>query len=119
MKLKVENVVQSKDPIGRLIKERMSAAIAFRIQRLVRLLEPQLLAYQGVWKMLLQKYGKEVEPGTITVDAENIEAYQMEYAELMGQEFEIEWWPIPISTLDGALLSPEDAYLMSFMFTEE
>ena len=83
-----------------LLKQKMSLKIKVYLQRLNNTLAEDIKIYEESRKELFKKYGKEEENGNISIDPENIMAFNKDHNELLEAEKAID-----VATLWGSDLT--------------
>lgn len=99
MKLTFEQILNSKDVLNKLGTQTMTSVNAYRIQKNIRLLNPEMDAFQKELNNLVEKYQIVKEDGTKEFPEEKKEEYLKELNELLREEIDIEIRQIPIDEL--------------------
>lgn len=105
MKLKLSQVINANEPLRRLAGEKYAPNIAFRIQKIIRAMEPEVAAYNKARNDLIQnQYGEPVEndagiPNGYRVKPDQLESFGAALSALLDEEIEIEFVKIPLEYL--------------------
>jgi len=125
MKITLEQAVTGLNALQHIGAEKLPIKLAYTLQRNMRLLGPDVKAYDEQRVELIKgKYGelaKDKDGNTIEgqyqVKPEKLEAFAKEIEALASVEIELDLRTIP---LDGVNMSiaPNDLYALDWMFTE-
>ena len=100
-----------------LLKQKMSLKVKVYLQRLNNVVAEDIKIYEEARKELFKKHGKEEENGNISIDPENIMAFNKDHNELLEAEKTIEVGPLWGSdfTLDSlSSIETEEFYPLVF-----
>jgi hypothetical protein len=93
VKLKLSQIIEAQEPLKRLAAEKYPAHIAYRIQRNIRVLAPEALAYEKArMELIKNKYGVElkgegVPTGSYRVPPEKVAEYTGEIQLLLDEKW--------------------------------
>lgn len=117
MKLRLSQIIDSKDALQRLAGERFPANIAYRIQRNIQALSPDGEAYEKARADLIRnKYGDPIE-GTsdqfVVKDPEKIKLFTEEIKKLLEEETEVTIMTLKLEVLHD--ITPIDLMVLEYM----
>lgn len=114
MKMKLSQIIGAHDPLRRLAGEKFPANIAYRIQRNLRTIEPEVVAYNKSRNELIKtKYGEKSDEG-YRVKPDKIEAFTNEINEMLAEEVDVNIVTIEFEWLRE--ISPLDMMALDWMF---
>jgi len=117
MKITLEQAVTGFNALQRIGAEKLPIKLAYTLQRNMRLLQPDVQAYdKDRVELIKTKYGTQ-EGEQWTVKPENMVAFSAEIESLASVELELDLRTIP---LDGVnmTIAPNDLYALDWMFIE-
>ena len=117
MKITLEQAVTGHNALQKIGQEKLPIKLAYTLQRNMRLLMPDVKAYDEQRVALIkEKYGVQ-EGEQWTVKPERLPEFSKEIESLASVELELDLRTIP---LDGLNLSiaPNDLYALDWMFVE-
>lgn len=115
MKLKIKQVVESFQVLGRLGQEKMPIKLAYIIQRNLRLLNPEYSQWDEQRTSLIkEKYGVKDEAGNYTVTPDKMPEFQTEMDTLGDVEVELDLHTISMIAW-GRDISPLDFMILDWM----
>lgn len=117
MKTTIKQVITSSEALNSLMASKQPVKVAWRIARIVRLLEPELKAYEEARMKVIKQYG-EIDGDKFSVTAENVPAFNDALAALLTEEIDLATEPIRIDDLDGSI-SAQDLVALEWVLTEE
>lgn len=122
MKVKLEQLILSRDVLERLFLEKLPIRVTFRLRTILQKVEEQLKVYNESRIVLLEKHGKETtkEDGTVFYDVpdENKGALEKEHKELVDTEVTLGIEPLPINLVETLYISSLELTVLEWMFTE-
>ena len=125
MKITLEQAVTGLNALQRIGTEKLPIKLAYTLQRNMRLLQPDVKAYDEQRVELIKgKYGtlakdadgKEIE-GQYQVKPEKLESFSKEIEALASVEIELDLRTIPLDGLNMSI-TPNDLYALDWMFVE-
>ncbi len=119
MKLKLSTIVNSKEALQEVLKKELPIKTAYRIQKNLRLIEPEFNQYEEIRsKLIKEKYGEEgVEEGNWSVKPNRMKDFVKELDELASEEIELDI--IKVSLPDDFKITPTNVYLLEWMLNLE
>jgi hypothetical protein len=117
MKLKLFDILNSKEILESLLKQEFSAKLSYIIQRNIKVINSEFDVVNESRMELFRKYGEKVDIGEnqYRITQENVNKYVSEMNELLSQEIELNIIQIPISEFDFKI-SPEKMSFIEWMF---
>jgi len=120
MKIKLSEILNSKDSIGKLLERELPIRISFRLTKLIKELDPELQIIEKHRIKLVEKYGKKNEEnGNTEVSGDSVADFSKEFNTLLEEELDIDYEPIPISSLENISLSPFDVLRLEKFINQE
>ena len=90
MKLKLFNIVNSREAFQELLREKLPIKIVFRLREILRLIEPKFQTYEDLrTKMITEKYGEQTSSGWTVKDSMK-EDFILELNELASEDIELD-----------------------------
>jgi hypothetical protein len=86
--------------VGSFMQEKIDFKLAYRLIKIIKKIEPELFAMDAARKVLVEKYGKKNERGSMDVIPANMEAFSKDMEALLEQEVKIDFEPIPLAMLE-------------------
>ena len=118
MKLKLAQIVESKDALSNLLNERLSIKAAYALQRNVQKLNPELETYEkSRVELIKNKHGVMQEDGNYAVKKENAPAFIEDLNELLSVEVDVDIHKVNLSELKE--ISAADLLILEWMFTDD
>ena len=116
MKTTIKQIIESNEALNTLITSKQPVKVAWRIARILRLLEPELKAYEEARMKVITQYA-EVEGDRYTVPVENGAAFNDAMQALISEEISLAAEPIAINSLDGNI-SAQDIATLEWVLVE-
>jgi hypothetical protein len=116
MKLENGDIFMAKEPLQKLLEQKLPVMISYKLAKMVGKLNEQYKVIEEVRQGLVKKYGTADEKNRLTVnpDSPNWDKFMSEFAELMGQEVEIVTEKVKLPEIvDGKPLEIEARVLMA------
>ncbi len=118
MQLTLKDLVNSKDALLTLGREKLPGKLAYTLARNMKRISDELDAYdEARVKMIKEKYGAEGEAGIWTVKPENTAAFNEELNQLLDTQVEIDIRRILFEDLP-AEMTPLTLMALEYMITE-
>lgn len=118
MKLKLGEIQDMKDPLGRLTNETLPMKIAFKLNKLVRLFDENLQAIEEERVKLVKSLGELDDKGAVQVPKEKMEEFQKQYVELMVEEVEVPFEKFNLEDFSNAKITTQDMLKLATIFEE-
>ena len=118
IKLKMYQVRSMKDPLTKLIEKEIKVSLAFRITKLIKVIDQYLEDIEELRISLVNKLGvKNEETNTIEVPGKKMKQFSQSMNELLNEEVTIDFTPIPIAELgDDLELATKDLMILEPLF---
>ena len=117
-KIKLSVLVNSKEALQRLIEKELPVKTAFKLNRFIKAVEPELNNFEEQRVKLVKKYGKEDEKGNITVTSDNVEAFISELNDLLEIDVDIKFETISIDAFGDTTIPTKDIFLLDYLIKE-
>lgn len=120
MEFKLAELQGMKDPLKRLISEKIPMKSAFRLNKLIKAVEGELDNIEAARIALIKELGKPLEndPDNFTVPPEVVPEFQKKYTEFLQETVEIEFTPIDLESFGDVEITTNDMYALDKLFTE-
>lgn len=117
MKLKLSEILNAFQALNRLAADKMPIKLAYRIQRNIRMIQPELDAFEAARiKLIHDKWGEKQADGPSKVPPEKMADFMKEIDELKAEEVEVDIHPLK---LDEAIqITPGDMLALHWMFVD-
>jgi hypothetical protein len=92
MKLTNADIFSAREPLQKLVNEKLPVVVSYKLAKLANKLNEQFQIIESVRQGLVKKYGKPTEDGqsvSIKQDSEDWTRFVEEFNELMSQEVEL------------------------------
>jgi len=101
MKVQLSQIIGSRESMGRLIQEKLSAKTALLLARVVREINPEITSFEKINNdLIMNKYGTVQEDGvSFKVTDDNREDYYKEINSALNTEVELSVNKLPISLI--------------------
>ena len=119
MKLKLSQLVLSAPALQRLNAQPVKARIAFTLGKISRLIDPELKAYDEARVKLLKELGivSDADPQRYEL-GDNAEKFVAELNDLLAQEVEIDFRPVPFADIEKVEISAADVLALDWLITD-
>lgn len=121
MKVKLSNIINSKEAFQKLSTSPIKASLAFDILSVLKLAESEFEKFESIRLSKVKEYGAQDEAGTITVSPENVEKFNKEMGELLESDISITCDLIKKQKFledDSLRISTEDLYKLTWALEE-
>lgn len=120
MKVTLLEVQAMKDPLTRLIAEKIPMISAFKLNKLVRAIEENLELIETSRIKLVQDLGEAIEgqDDAVGVPPQRVPEFNARFNEFLAEEVEIEFTPMNIEIFGDAHITASDVYILDKLFAE-
>jgi hypothetical protein len=110
MKVTLEKVKIMETSLAKIVDKEVDVIAAYKISKLIKQTAQELTTLEESRIKLVQKYAsdKPAEDGTVSVAVEKQGDFHNEYRKLLSQEIEVDFDPIPITSLGDIKLTALD-----------
>ncbi|WP_164670972.1 hypothetical protein [Virgibacillus doumboii] len=122
MQISVQNVFNLAEGLTSISEKELPIAVAFKLQRINRLVGNEYNTAQKTRSKLLEKYKeKDLENGKVKLKEEKLDDFNKEIDELMNQKVKIDIQKISIDELKstGVTVTPKTLGLLHAILKEE
>lgn len=113
MKIILSKIVNSKDALQSLLKEKLPVRISYGIQKTFRLIEKELNDYEEMRsKLIMEKYGEQQEDGNWKVMPDKMSGFVHELSELLTLEVELDFKKVKLP--ETLSMTPSDCYMLDW-----
>lgn len=118
IKVTVSNILNSEQALTNLSMQKLPASMAFQVVRLIKAIREEMDGINKSRMALTEKYGERQADGTLIIDENShlasidkslVNDFIKESNEFLATEISIGADPIPLSTLDGIDITPQEA----------
>ncbi len=113
--LKIMNSIKTLEMLG---EQKFSAKVAYRIQRNIRAIQPELECFEDSRRQLIKKYSKDHEEKGTYIPEENLEKVNQEINDILQEEIDINISKIHIDDL-SLEMTPNDLMLIDWMLESD
>lgn len=117
--MKLKQLIDAESALHRLMNTPLPAAVAFRIQRVIRVVQPELQSYEEQRLKLVHELGEKGEDGRTIVTPENMPAFNEQLEALWAEEVELHYKPLPIKDLGNTAVTAADLLALDWLFVDE
>ncbi len=117
--MKLKQLIEAESALHKLMNTPLPAAVAFRLKRVVRVVQPELQAYEEQRLKLVYELGEKDEKGQTIVTPENLPAFTEQIEALFNEEVELNYKPLPIKDLGDTAVTTADLLLLDWLFVDE
>jgi hypothetical protein len=96
MKITISEILNGKPVLEKLVDKEISIKTAYKLSRMIKVLNEELQTFEESRQKLVQQYGEVQEDDSIAVQEDNIEAFNTELADLLTAEIEVGCEPMNI-----------------------
>ena len=121
MKVTLAEVLEMKEPLGRLSNEKLPLKIAFKLAKAIKELDQQLTDINDHRQKLfteLSVEGKDDMKGQLVIPPENIDEFNKQWGELLEVEVELGFQPMSFDDLPDVEMSTQDMLKLAPIFEE-
>ena len=116
MKFALGEIRQMKQPLSTLLDKELPVKASWKLNKLIRFFDGELESIERFRIQLVKKYGVDVD-GTTKVLEENMPNFVNELNDLLSEEVEYEYEPIPVDVLGDITISTRDMMSLEKIFT--
>lgn len=118
MKFKMYEIKNMKEPLIKLIEKEIPVSVAFRITKLVKVIDDYLTEIEQFRVKLINQYGvKNEEKNLIEVPGHKMKDFSKEMNALLNEDVEIDFTPIDINSFgDDLKLTTRDLMILEKLF---
>lgn len=121
MKVKLQNIIESKEAIQHLMDQHLPVIAAFRLQKTLRIVVENEQDFEKARVSLVDQLGvpNPEYPTSKTIPPEKMDEFVSRLKELLDEEVELRVTKIPLSTIASADLSVRDVLLLDYLIEED
>tara|TARA_Y100000361_G_scaffold17424_1_gene13598 strand:- start:10216 stop:10572 length:357 start_codon:yes stop_codon:yes gene_type:complete len=116
IKTKLANLVNSVEPLSKLMQKPMPSATAFRCAKLLKAVEAELQIYDEQRKKLIEKYG---EDDKVDPESKNWDKFVEEMNGLLAEDVSLSATKVKEENLSKIEISPADIMNLSWLIKEK
>lgn len=118
--MKLKQLIDAQDALHRLANAPLPAGVAFRLKRVLRVVNPELQAYEEARVKLAASFGELSEDGRqYIVPAEKMPAFNTELDALVNEEVALNFQPLHIKDLGDTAVTAVDLMALEWLFVDE
>lgn len=118
MRLKVERLFNIQNTIGRIMNMELPAKLSYRFSKIFKKIIFELKVVEEERKKLILKFGAKDDKGNTKVEANNLEAFNQEFAQILSEETDLEIVKIPWELIKGLNITPKELMDLEEIITE-
>ena len=115
MKLKLAVLVQSSEPLSKLMNNPMPSATAFKCAKVLKAVSSELEAYEEARKKAIETHGKD---GEISEKSKNWDKFVKELNELLATDVKLDVEKVKSENLSKVEVSPTDLIALDWLIEE-
>lgn len=116
IKTKLANLVNSVEPLSKLMQNPMPSATAFRCAKLLKAVESELQIYDEQRKTLIEKYGEDEK---IDPESKNWDKFIEEMNSLLAENVSLSATKVKEENLSKIEIAPADIMVLGWMIKEK
>jgi len=118
--MKLKQLIDAQDALHRLSHAPLPAAVAFRLKRVLRVVQPELQTYEEARVKLASSFGKISEDGSqYIVPPEKRPMFNEELEALWNEEVDLNFQPLRIEDLGDTAVTAADLLALEWLFADE
>jgi hypothetical protein len=117
--MKLKQLIEAEGALHKLMNTPLPAAVAFRLKRVIRVVQPELQAYEEQRLKLVHELGEKGEDGRTIVTTENMPAFNEQLEALWAEEVELNFKPMLIGDLGNTAVTAADLLALDWLFVDE
>ncbi len=114
--MKLGQLINAKDAFEELVNTPLPAAVAYRLQRVARVVQPEFRSFEELRVKLVHELGEKGEDGATVVTAKNMPAFNEQVAALLNEDVELNFKPLAIEDLGDTAVTAADLLLLDWLF---
>ena len=119
MQITISEILKGKSVLEKLVDKEISIKTAYKLSRMIKVLNEELQTFEESRQKLVQQYGEVQEDDSIAVKEDNIEAFNTELADLLTAEIEVGCEPISIDEFaDGVEIKTAELMMIEKFITD-
>lgn len=118
MKITMGELFNGKDVLEKLVGLDINVQAAFKLNRMVRAINEELVLFEEQRQKLINKYGENQEDGSVMVTPENQEEFHKELIDLFNVEINLQFDPISVKGLGDVKISAAELMMIDKLLTE-
>jgi len=119
MEIELNDLLKMKEPLQRLINEKLPLKVAFRLNKLIKTVQENANIVEEERVKLVTRMGKKnKKTGEIKVPDEKVQEFQESFLELMQEKIIIDDFKFSIENFEKVELTAADMNTLDFMFEE-
>ncbi|SFL38711.1 hypothetical protein SAMN04487943_101294 [Gracilibacillus orientalis] len=119
MQVTVKEVFNLNEGLNHIVNKELPVGVAFKLQRITRVVNEEYKTAQNMRSKLVTKYKeKDLDNGRVQLKEDELEDFNRELEELLGQEVKINVEKIEISELGSIQATPKTLGLIHTILIE-
>ncbi len=119
MNVKLVTLINSKEALQKLIEKELPVKTAFKLNKVVKLISPELENFEEQRVKLIKKYGTSDQDNNITVSPNNLDEFGAQLNDLLNMDVNINFEPISLSELGDVTISTKDLLNLEYLIKED
>ena len=118
--MKLKQLIEAQNALHHLSNAPLPAAVAFRLKRVLRVVNPELQAYEEARVKLAASFGELSEDGRqYIIPTEKMPAFNAEFEALRNEEVTLNYQPLRIEDLGDTVVTAVDLMALEWLFVDE
>lgn len=121
MKITISEILNGRPVLEKLVDKEISIKTAYRLSRIIKVLNEELQHFEEQRQKLVQQYGEQQEDapeGNVVVLEENMEPFQKDLAELLTAEIDLNCEPMHIEEFGDVKIKTSELLLIESFLME-
>lgn len=124
IRISLNDILNATETFKVIMQQSVKGSLAFKIARLARELDKEMITFNEERQKLFQKYGEKDENGELVIDenniikfpSENIDLINEELNSLLSTEVEVNADKLPVNEVDQFELTPQQMMNIEMFF---
>lgn len=124
VKVKLLDIVNSREALSTLMNEKLPMVVSYKLAKIFKIVAPELDLLEQQRQKMIRELGEPLsedeENGAWKVKKENEKEFQKQFEELLQEEVELDFDPVPVSIFDAlddkVSIAPMELAKIAFIF---
>lgn len=117
MNVKLSEILDMKEPLGRLSNEKLPLKVAFKLSKVIKEIDQNLTDIHNQREKLFKELAVE-EEGQLSIPPESVDEFNSQWGELLGVEIDLSLDVLSFDDLPDVQLTTQDMLKLSVIFEE-
>lgn len=123
IKVKLIDIVNSREALSTLMNEKLPMVVSYKLAKIFKVVAPELDLLEEQRQKLIRELGEALsddDDGAWRVTKANEKEFQRQFEELLQEDVELDFEPVPVSIFDALseeiAIAPMELAKISFIF---